>query len=161
MSYQDSAFRAWLEDTSPAKLGEAAEFVAGMSDVIAVYQRAGDRYRWSHSAPRRSMSRAEWTGYRGHGHELVDTQAASHGPDVVGLLRDDVSYGVAGDHGGHQRAAQDVPIGLCGAGTAAVPSAAPMRSVDITPSVLRVLGIGSAYPHDGIAHPIPGHLGWR
>ena len=36
--------------------------------------------------------------------------AADSGPDVVGLLHDDTSYGVYGDHGGASEEVQRVPM---------------------------------------------------
>ncbi|MGH3519814.1 MAG: hypothetical protein ACRDQ7_20975 [Haloechinothrix sp.] len=101
------------------------------------------------------MSAPEWSWYRRHGQELVDTQAAPYGPDVIGLLRDNVSYGVAGDHGGAQHAVQDIPIAFYGGGLSPATPGAPIRSVDIMPTVLRALGIPVTAPHDGIAYPLP------
>lgn len=159
MSYQDSAIRVWLQDQSPAKMREAAGALNGMPDVIATFERGGDRYRQTYGASRKAMSVAEWTWYRRHGHELVDTQAAPYGPDVVGLLRDNVSYGIAGDHGGAQRAVQDIPIGFYGAGVGPAQPGAPMRSVDIMPTILRAMGIDASYRHDGIAYSVPAYRG--
>jgi DNA-binding LacI/PurR family transcriptional regulator len=45
----------------------------------------------------------------------VDTMAAPYAADVVGLLKDSTSYGVAGDHGGAQRSVQEIPIVFAGA----------------------------------------------
>ena len=42
--------------------------------------------------------------------------AAPYSADVVGLLRDNTSYGVAGDHGGAQQPVQEIPIVFAGAG---------------------------------------------
>ncbi len=159
MSYQDSAIRAWLKDPSEANMREAGEAVAGMPDVIAAYHRVGDRYRRTYRAGRQEMSAREWSWYRRHGQELVDTQAAAYGPDVIGLLRDNVSFGVAGDHGGAQHPVQDIPIVFYGGGLSAARSGAPIRSVDIMPTVLRALGIPATAPHDGTAYPLPGSAG--
>ena len=59
------------------------------------------RYRLE-KANLRAMNGGELVNWLLHGQELVDTMAAPYAPDVVGLLKDDTSYGVAGDHGGHQ-----------------------------------------------------------
>ncbi len=67
--------------------------------------------------------------------------AAPSGPDVVGLLRDDVSYGVAGDHGGHQRAIQEVPMAFSWPGLKAQARQEHFRAVDVVPTVLRLMGI--------------------
>ena len=107
-TYQDGHIATWLHDRSPAKLAEAAAAIRGMPDVIASYVRDGDRYR--RVGPTGAMSGRERSWWVRWGQELIDTMAAPSGPDVVGLLRDDVSYGVAGDHGGHQRAIQEIPM---------------------------------------------------
>ena len=40
--------------------------------------------------------------------------AAPFGPDVVGLVETDVTYGVIGDHGGHNRLIQNIPMVFAG-----------------------------------------------
>ena len=42
--------------------------------------------------------------------------AAPYGPDVVALLETDVTYGVMGDHGGHTRLIQNIPMVFSGPG---------------------------------------------
>jgi arylsulfatase A-like enzyme len=74
------------------------------------------------------------------------------------LLRDDTSYGVKGDHGGHQRAIQRIPIAFSWPGL--MPGATPdaqIRSADILPTILRLMGIqaDSEYPMDGRAVRLP------
>ena len=99
------------------------------------------------SAPRSRWTNAEWGWWRKHGQEIVNTAAADYGPDVIGLLRDGASYGVAGDHGGAQEAVQRIPIVFSGPGVRAgsKPGAA-IRSVDIMPTVLQALGIPRDLP---------------
>ena len=63
------------------------------------------------------MNRGELVNWLRHGQELVDTMAAPYAADVVGLLKDDASYGAAGDHGGHQKAVQEIPIVFAGGRT--------------------------------------------
>ncbi len=154
-SYQDSAIRTWLKDRSLAAKREAAEVVSGMPSVIAAYYRTGDHYTL-HQADRDEMTWLEFQWWRKHGQELVDTEAASYGPDVIGLLRNNASYGVAGDHGGHQRPVQRIPIAFWAQGLKAgsTPHAA-MRSVDIMPTVLRAMGIQRTSPVDGVARRLP------
>jgi arylsulfatase A-like enzyme len=69
---------------------------------------------------------------------------------VIGLLADNTSYGVAGDHGGAQESVQRIPIVFSGPGVraGATPPAA-IRSVDILPTVLRELGIARTHRMDG------------
>jgi hypothetical protein len=153
-SYQDSAIRTWLTDTSTAAKRSAARVMAGLPDVIATYRLDGDRYRLVQANPGR-MSPGEALNWVLHGQELVDTMAAPYAADVVGLLKDDTSYGVAGDHGGHQRAVQEIPIVFAGAGAGARDSAQRLRSVDILPTVLRAMGIRADPGMDGRAVELP------
>ena len=69
---------------------------------------------------------------------------------------DNTSYGVKGDHGGAQKSVQSIPIVFSGPGVqrGAAPKTA-MRSVDITPTILRELGITAGNPLDGTAYPLP------
>ena len=87
----------------------------------------------------------------------MNTAANSeYGADVIGLLRDDASYGVKGDHGGAQEKVQRIPIIFSGPGVH--PGARPrddMRSVDIMPTVLRALGIPETHWNDGHAYRLP------
>ena len=156
MSMQDSAIRTWLKVDDPAARGQAAEVMSTLGGVRAVFVRDGDHYvkRWQ--APRPEWGNAEFAWYQKHGQEIVDTQAASYGPDVIGLLADNTSYGVKGDHGGAQESVQRIPIVFYGAGiTAGLKPGTPMRSVDITPTILRELGIAETFPTDGKAYPLP------
>jgi hypothetical protein len=153
-SYQDSAIRTWLTDTSDAAKRSAARVMAGLPDVIASYRLDGSRYRLVQANPRRMTGR-EALNWVLRGQQLVDTMAAPYASDVVGLLKDDTSYGVAGDHGGHQRAVQDIPIVFAGAGVGSRDSSHPLRSVDILPTVLRAMGIRADRGMDGKAVTLP------
>jgi arylsulfatase A-like enzyme len=155
ISYQDSAIRIWLKDQSDAKVTEATNIVSGMSGVLATYRRQGEHYQLVWNRPPEQLTSAEWSWFQLHGQEIVDTSAARYGADVIGLLRDHTVAGVVGDHGGAQFAAQNIPIVFYGAGTTTLDSAAPMRSVDIMPTVLRALGIPLTQPTDGVGYPLP------
>jgi arylsulfatase A-like enzyme len=156
MSMQDSAIRAWLKHRSPRAKRHAAAVMARLPGVRATYYRVGDHYRLRWQAPRARFGKAEWAWHRRHAQEIVDTQAASYGPDVVGLLADHTSYGVAGDHGGAQRSVQRIPIVFAGDGvTAGRTPAGPMRSVDILPTILREMGIERSHPMDGHSYRLP------
>jgi hypothetical protein len=100
-------------------------------------------------------TKAERQWYAKHAQELVDTQAASYGPDLIATLPDDTTYSVAGDHGGIQRAAQEIPIVFAGAGLSSKDIMAPVRSVDIMPTILKAMGIAPTYPMDGVGYPLP------
>jgi hypothetical protein len=81
--------------------------------------------------------------------------AAPYAADVVGLLRNDTSYGVAGDHGGAQRPVQEIPIVFAGAGVGPRDSHVPLRSVDILPTILRAMHIQRQPGLDGHAVSLP------
>ena len=156
MSMQDSAIRTWLVDRSRTAKRDAARVMATLGGVRATYVLDGDHYDLVWNAPRSRWTNAEWAWWRKHGQEIVNTAAADYGPDVIGLLRDGASYGVAGDHGGAQEAVQRIPIVFSGPGVRAgsKPGTA-IRSVDIMPTVLQALGIPETYPTDGRAYRLP------
>ena len=114
-TYQDSAIRTWLTDTSDSAKKQAAEVMSTLPSVIATYRLDGRRYRLV-DANLKSMTLSEGLYWLLHGQEIVDTMAAPYAADVVGLLKDNTSYGVAGDHGGAQRPVQEIPIVFAGAG---------------------------------------------
>jgi len=102
-----------------------------------------------------AMSFHELVYWLAHGREIVDTMAAPYAADVVGLLRDNTSYGVAGDHGGAQRPVQEIPIVFAGGDVGPRDSGYPLRSVDILPTILRKLGIPARPGLDGRAVTLP------
>jgi arylsulfatase A-like enzyme len=87
------------------------------------------------------MPRSERGWFWSHGPRLVDTMAAPYGPDVVALLETDVTYGVAGDHGGHNRLVQNIPMIFSGPGVSSRDSYREMRLVDVLPTVLEAMRI--------------------
>ncbi|HET7900198.1 MAG TPA: hypothetical protein VFL59_03355, partial [Candidatus Nanopelagicales bacterium] len=83
--------------------------------------------------------------------------AVANGPDVLGLLHDNTSYGVYGDHGGTQESVQRIPIVFWSKSLQPQRvTDAPMRTVDIMPTILRTLGITPTGPMDGRAWNIGG-----
>jgi hypothetical protein len=153
-TYQDSAIRTWLTSTTDADKRSAAKVMATLPDVIATYRLDGRHYRLV-TANLRAMTARELVWWAIHGQEIVDTMAAPYAADVVGLLRDNTSYGVAGDHGGAQRPVQEIPIVFYGDGVGSRDSAFPLRSVDILPTVLRAMGIARGPGLDGHAVALP------
>jgi hypothetical protein len=155
LSYSDSSLNVWLKDQSPAAVAEAAAIMEDLADVTAVWQRDGDHYdrvspvRWDR------MHGAEKHWFAAKAQELVDTQAADYGPDLIATLPDDTTYSVLGDHGGIQRTSQLIPIVFAGANTSHVDLRAEVKSVDIMPTILRAMGIPAAHPMDGIAYELP------
>jgi arylsulfatase A-like enzyme len=156
LSYSDSMLRVWLKDQSSAKVAEAAAAMETMAGVTAVWRRDGDHFtrvspvRWG-----RMHSKGERVWFARKAQELVDTEAATYGPDLIATLPDDTTYSVAGDHGGIQRDAQRIPIVFAGAGLSGRDLHVGFRSVDIMPTILRAMGIAVTYPMDGIAYRLP------
>ena len=156
LSYSDSSLNVWLKDQSPAAVAEAAGIMEGLPDVTAVWQRRGDHFdrvtpvRWD-----RMTSGGEKSWFARKAQELVDTQAADYGPDLIATLPDDTTYSVLGDHGGIQRASQQIPIVFAGADLSGKDLHAEVRSVDIMPTILDTLGIAPTYDMDGTAYSLP------
>ena len=124
-----------------AKKREAAAVMATLPSVIATLPaRRPVRYRLTTDTSKSMTQRRASSGCCS-GQEIVDTMAAPYAADVVGLLKDNTSYGVAGDHGGAQRPVQEIPIVFGGDGVGPRDSAYRLRSVDILPTVLREMGI--------------------
>jgi hypothetical protein len=154
-SYQDSQVAVWLNDTSLASMHAGADAMLDVPDVVAAYYRVDDHY--VRRGPLGHMKKGERRWFNQHAQELVDTMAAPYGPDVVGLLRNDTTYGVIGDHGGHQKQVQNIPIIFSWPGLQAgsTPSTA-LRSVDILPTILTTMGIPfDAGSMDGRAVTLP------
>jgi hypothetical protein len=139
-SYEDAHIAAWLNDTSPARKQEAAEAILHLPDVIASFTLTDDGSDYVLYGTG-VASGPERTWFQQHGEALVDTMAAPYAPDVVALLRDNTTYGVMGDHGGHQRAVQRIPMVFSWPGLESAAPAEPMRLVDIMPTVLTAMGI--------------------
>jgi arylsulfatase A-like enzyme len=139
-SYQDGHIAAWLKDNSLAKKREAAAAVLRMPGVIASYHTnaAQDEYRLFGTNPTRGAERS-W--FVRHGEELVDTMAEPSGPDVMGLVATDVTYGVIGDHGGHNKLIQNIPLVFYGPGIGSKDQNREARLVDVMPTILKTMGI--------------------
>jgi hypothetical protein len=139
-SYQDGHVAVWLTDNSLVKKQEAADAVLDMPGVIASYHlnAAQDDYVLFGTNP---MDPAEQSWFDDHAGELIDTMAAPNGPDVVGLVKTNVTYGVAGDHGGHSRLIQNIPMVFSGPGVNPKDSGIELRHVDVLPTILDAMGI--------------------
>jgi hypothetical protein len=155
-SYQSVAIETWLEDYSWCKKVAAAKVMATLPGVIATYvkSRDGDSYVLRSHKKRGQMTRAEWPWWRVHAQELVDTMAWEGSADVVGLLKNRVSYGVYGDHGGAQRQVQRIPMTFYMPGIWHAKRTAGFRLVDIMPTVLHTMGIEPTAPMDGKAYKL-------
>ena len=139
-SYQDGHVAAWLDDKSLAKKRAAAAAALRLPGTIASYHlnAAQDDYRLFGTNRMRGAERRWW---RDHAERLIDTMAAPFGPDVVALLKTDVTYGVMGDHGGHTRLIQNIPMIFSGPGVNSKDSKRELRHVDVLPTVLETMGI--------------------
>ena len=146
-SYQDGHIAVWLTNNSLAKKREAAQAVLEMPDVLASYHTNAAQNDYRLYGTNR-MSGRERSWFVRHGEELVDTMAAPNGADVVGLLATDVTYGVIGDHGGHSRLIQEIPMVFHGPGIGSKDSNRDMRLVDVMPTILETMGI--AYDEDDL-----------
>lgn len=153
-SYQDGHIGAWLTDNSLAKKQQAAASILGLPDVIASFhlndaQNAYVRFG-TNAMPGRERG---WLESRGK--ELLDTMAAPNGPDVVALLANDTTYGVMGDHGGHQQEVQQIPLIFSWPGLQPRAVGTPARLVDVLPTILNTMGIGfDRADLDGRALPV-------
>jgi len=139
--YQDAQVAAWLNDNSTDAKREAAAAVLDMPGVIASFQLNGaeDDYELFATNKPTGQERAWFARY---GESLVDTMAAPYGPDVVGLMQTDATYGTLGDHGGHQELVQSIPMIFSGPGIGSKDSQKRIRLVDVLPTVLDTMGIG-------------------
>lgn len=156
VSYSDSMVRAWLKDASAPKTAQAVATMAAMPGVTAVWVRDGDHYTRASAIRRDLMTNpTENAWFVRHAQELVDTEAAPYGPDLIATLADDTTYSVAGDHGGTQQRTQDIPIVFAGANLSKLDLQAPVRSVDVMPTVLQAMGLTADPGLDGTAYRLP------
>lgn len=139
-SYQDGHIGLWLNGDSDAEKREAAEAVLDLPDTIAAFRinAAHDDYRL-HDTNR--MSRSERSWFERHGGRLVDTMAHPSGPEVVALVEDNVTWGVKGDHGGHNKLIQSIPMVFYGPGVSSKDSSRTLRHVDVLPTILSAMDI--------------------
>jgi len=139
-SYQDGHVAVWLHNREAADKIAAADAVLDMPGVIASYHlnaSQNDYVRFGTNP----MDAAEQDWFDKHADALVDTMAAPNGPDVVGLVKTDVTYGVVGDHGGHNRLIQNIPMVFSGPGVNPKDSNIELRHVDVLPTILEAMGI--------------------
>jgi hypothetical protein len=146
----------WLTD--PALAQEAAERVVALhpSHVEAVFYRSrvGADYSYVRVSPDSWMVGANvGEAYK----SLVETAAGPNGPDVWVLFRENytvVPKNVAGvwrgTHGGPSWKVQHIPLILAGPGIrGGIRSSFPARSIDIAPTIERLLGLPAIHS-DGV-----------
>ena len=111
-SYQDGHVAAWLTDNSATKKDEAAEAVLDMPGVIASYRINAAQNDYDARRHQPDEPFGPQLVRLAHAGELVDTMAAPNGPDVVGLVATDVTYGVVGRPRRPQQADPEHPDGV-------------------------------------------------
>jgi arylsulfatase A-like enzyme len=151
-SYQSTSIQTWLKDSSRPKRNQALKIMKTLPGVIATYWRDGNRFVPFDKNP---MPAGERAWFKSTAQTIVNTMADANGPDVVGLLRDKVSYGAYGDHGGASESVQRVPMvfwseSMTGAG----PTGATFHTPDVMPTILQAMGIEQTYPTDGRARSL-------
>ena len=152
-SYQSTAIEAWLrkEFRTGVDKQDKADDMLTMPGVIASYWKDNDHFVLRGT---NAMTTSERSWWNAHGQEIVDTMAASNGPDVIGLLHDKTSYGVYGDHGGAQESVQRVPMVFWTPGQAPRTTTEAFRTADVMPTILKALGIAPVTSVDGTVHSL-------
>ena len=120
--------------------------------MIATYVRDGDHYALDSTSTSTPMTDSERAWWEEHGQELVDSMAADHSADIVGLLADRTGYGAYGDHGGAQQEGQRIPMVFWANGIQHEQPDAAVRWVDVLPTVLGTMGIPLIHGVDGHAY---------
>lgn len=161
-SLQDSFIRVWLKDRSESRAREVARVVLTLPGVIAAYYKVPEPPKSTNASIKSSyqyhlegkdfsaldLAQRQW--FEEHTEELLNTMAASHSADVVGILRNHVNYAMMGEHGGLQEPVQRIPLLFVGPG---IPQGkveeTPARLVDIAPTVLSTMGIEVPEKMDG------------
>ena len=151
-SYQSTSIQTWLKDASKAKRNQALKVMKTLPGVMATYWRHGNRYVLNDKNPIPSDEKA-W--FKSTASDIVNTMADVNGPDLVALLRDKVSYGAYGDHGGASETVQRVPMVFWSSDMdAGNDTSSTFRTPDVLPTILDALGIEQTYPTDGSARPL-------
>jgi hypothetical protein len=139
-SYQDTQIAVFLHDTSLDKKREAAAAVLDMPGVMASYYINDDQDDYVRFGTNQ-ITGLERAWFEQHADQLVDTMANTSAPDVVGITRTNVTYGVMGDHGGSQKLVQNIPMVFYGPGVGSKDSNQMIRHVDVLPTILKTMGI--------------------
>ena len=157
LSYSDSSLNVWLKDQSS---GAGRRGRGDHGGPARRHRRVAPRRRPLRPGLRRSAGTGctarEKPWFARKAQELVDTQAADYGPDLIATLPDDTTYSVA-------RRPRRHPASRRSRSRSSSPAAnvshkdlrAEVRSVDIMPTILRQLGIAPTYPMDGVAYALP------
>ncbi len=151
-SYQSTSIQTWLKDASKVKRNQALKVMKTLPGVMATYWRHGNRYVLN---DKNAIPSAEKAWFKSTASDIVNTMADSNGPDLVALLRDKVSYGAYGDHGGASETVQRVPMVFWSSDMdAGNDTSSTFKTPDVLPTILETLGIEQTYPTDGRARPL-------
>ncbi|MFL6070833.1 MAG: alkaline phosphatase family protein [Actinomycetes bacterium] len=151
-SYQSTSIQTWLKDASKTQRNIALKAMKGLPGVIATYWRNGGKYQLYDKNP---IPADEKQWFKSKAQAIVNTMADSNGPDLVALLRDKVSYGAYGDHGGASESVQRVPMVFWSQDMASGNNtSATFTTPDVMPTILQALGIEQTYPTDGRARSL-------
>ena len=151
-SYQSTSIQTWLKDNSWPRRVQALKAMGTLPGVVATYWRNGGKYKLYRQSGVPADER-QWFRYKLP--SIVNGMAAANGPDIVGVLRDKVSYGAYGDHGGPNESVQRVPMVFWSAdGQYHNNTSATFRTPDVMPTILKALGIKQVYPTDGRARSL-------
>jgi len=156
MGVTDTMLRIWLVDPDrPGAGARVGRLVQGCKGVIEVFEKSPGGYfsAWKRDLqsdpfysrmPPPVIERMQaWNDRVVPG--LLSTMFSESSADVIGLMDDWTTYGCRGDHGGHQEAAQRVPLIITGPGAGrGVRDSRPARLVDIPATLLSLMG-----------HPVP------
>jgi hypothetical protein len=154
-TYQSTAIETWLTDFTMAKKQAAALYMRAMPGVIATYIKAddGSHYTLDHANVGK-MTMAEYAWWKAHGKELVNTMCWPGSADVVGLLKNQTSYGAIGDHGGAQKDVQRIPMVFYNPSLAPAVRTAPARLVDLMPTIMKTMDLTPTKAMDGKAYTL-------
>jgi len=151
-SYQSTSIQTWLKDASKVKRNQALKVMKTLPGVMATYWKHGTRYVLH---DKNSIPGDEKAWFKSTASDIVNTMADVNGPDLVALLRDKVSYGAYGDHGGAGETVQRVPMVFWSSDMdAGNETSSTFRTPDVLPTILEALGIEQTYPTDGSARPL-------
>lgn len=166
-----SAGGVWLQNPAQARMVAEKLAATQPAHVMAIFYRSGPGNDYQYL----QASSMKWLVNPQVGaalQRLADTTAGIHGPDLWVLDREDYTFDSnnvsgkwKGTHGGATWKVQHIPLILSGPGILkGVRSQYPARSIDIAPTVERLLGLpyikrDGVILADAFSAPLPGERG--
>lgn len=149
-AYVDSSVSVWLADRSPANELAVSRGLQDISGVTEVYARRNAAGRFLYEQVYSNLD-AQSPAFRRwalrHSAELVNTMAASSGPDLVALLADGFGFGRIGGHGGAQEKVQRIPMIVRVPGEVPSTRTSSLRLMDLAPEIIRVMDLRGGDTH--------------